>query len=65
MNEAALMSFSAVANLYGVSRATIRDIVRGHGLTPKDMTNGQAKGLDRNDLRVIRKALGKEIKAIG
>ncbi|MBX6312920.1 MAG: hypothetical protein IRY99_08405 [Isosphaeraceae bacterium] len=48
-----------VAKLFGVGLQTVRDLSRVHRLVPKPVAhNGNAIGYDRNDLRVIARALG-------
>lgn len=54
-----LHSYSRVARLLGVDRRTLPVLVRVLGLTPKPVAwNGKARGLDDDDVRVLKKALG-------
>lgn len=54
-----IVTYGEAAEEFGASYETISNIARGHGLTPKPVPrNGNAKGLDRKDMAVIRKALG-------
>jgi len=55
--EDGLMTLSAVAAEFDVSRVTVSDLVSKLGLTTKRMTNNKAKGLDRRDRRIIARAL--------
>lgn len=57
MHENGLYTFSDVALMLGVSRITISDLSGRYGITPKKMTNGKAKGLDKADIRVLAKLL--------
>ncbi len=57
MREKGLWTFTEAARECGVYPVTIGDLVRVLGITPKAMTNGQAKGLDATDMRMIRRAL--------
>lgn len=55
-----LVTYSQAAQVLGVKPQTIPDLVEAWGLTPKDMPlNGKAKGLDRSDMRVLRRALNR------
>ena len=58
MNEAMLISQKGVAELFGVYRNTIGDLVKKHKIQPKPMSNGKAKGLDRRDIKRIARSLG-------
>lgn len=57
MNENGMMTFRATASELGVSPVTISDLVNKLGISPKPMTNGKAKGLDKRDRAQIAKAL--------
>ena len=54
-----LMTISEMARHYRVGRKTIGDIVVGHRLIAKAVArNGNAKGYDAKDRRVIERAIG-------
>jgi hypothetical protein len=54
-----LTLYGEAAAELGTTYAAIAAIVKAHGITPKPVPrNGNAKGLDRRDMRVLRKALG-------
>lgn len=65
MIENGLMSYRNTALDIGISNVTVRDLVKALGLTPKPMSNGKAKGLDKKDRNTIRRALGMPINAAG
>jgi hypothetical protein len=53
-----LVTYSAAAEMLGVHRRTVADMVKKLGIVPKRMPlSGPAKGLDRADLRVLRHRL--------
>lgn len=58
MNESMLMTYGQTSEHFDISRGTVADLVIKLGLTPKPMTNGKAKGLDKSDIRKIAKCLG-------
>jgi transposase len=57
MNESGLFSYTGVGEILGISRITVSDLVEKLGLVPKPMSNGRAKGLDRDDIEAIRQRL--------
>ena len=59
IKTADLVNYTEAAELCEVSHATIRDLVKKYNLAPKRPpgVSGQYKGLDKGDLRVIRRAL--------
>lgn len=64
MREEGLITFSEAAEQFGVYRGTIADMTRKLGIEPKMMTNGMAKGLDRDDVRRIGEAFKGGEKAV-
>lgn len=57
-----IMKVGEIAKLYGVRRETIGEIAMCNNLIPKHVPgqgNGNAKGYDRDDRRVIERALGR------
>jgi len=54
-----ILTFTDAGKILGVAPAVVSALVKTHGLQPKPVPrNGKAKGLDRADMRVLRKALG-------
>lgn len=54
-----IKTFGEAAAELGTTYAVISGLVKAHGLTPKPVPhNGNAKGLDRRDIAVLRRALG-------
>lgn len=56
-SDGVLITFAAAARVLEVYQHTIGDLVRAWGIVPKPMSNGRAKGLDRDDMDVLRRAL--------
>lgn len=58
-----LITYTQAAEELGVKPQTIPDLVKSWGIRPKDMPlNGKAKGLDRDDMRTLRRALNKPLR---
>lgn len=54
-----LVSMTELAEDLGTTRQVVAEIVKRLRITPKEMRqNGRAKGLDRLDVRRIRRVLG-------
>jgi hypothetical protein len=59
MSKTDLIVMKEAATALDVDVKTVRDVVRKLQITPKDVPhNGNAKGLDRDDMNRLRKALG-------
>lgn len=58
MSENDLTTLSVAAKEFGVYRITVSEVAQKLGIVPKPMTNGKAKGLNRDDMRKLRKVLG-------
>jgi len=54
-----LVSYTEAADELGTTRQVIAEVVRRLAITPKSIRmNGRAKGLDRLDMRRIRRLIG-------
>jgi hypothetical protein len=57
-----LMTIKEAAAELNTTVATIRGLVRAHGIVPKPVPrNGNAKGLDESDMATLRRSLGRDV----
>jgi hypothetical protein len=55
-----LTLYGEAAAELGTDIAVVRGLVKARGITPKPVPhNGNAKGLDRGDMAILRRALGR------